>query len=371
MIKTTPLYNTHIRQKAKLTPFNGWLLPLEYKGILQEAESVRKKAGMFDVSHMGKIEIKGGQREEFLQRLTANDISKIREGGVQYNIACNQEGNIIDDFMVYVKEKSILCIVNASNTAILYDWFNAQKDGFDVEIEDLTSQFSLIALQGPLSEKILSECLKINLQNLYYMNFIEIKWKNENILVSRTGYTGEDGFEICVSNNLVSSLWDEIFKVGVLQGLELCGLGARDILRLEMGYPLYGKDIDNTTNPLEANLMWIVKLYKDFIGKDRIMYYLNNGIKKRRCGFIMEDRGFPRTGYRIFSLNKSDIVGEVKSGVYSPNIKKFIGIGYLNTEVIAEGKEIFIEIRGKLYKAKIVNLPFIKPRTKRRRSYGG
>lgn len=366
MPKKTSLYQKHTEAQANIIDFHGWLLPVNYPaGILNEAKQTRTTAGIFDLSHMGEIEIKGQDSLAFLQKIVTNDVSCMEKGEVQYNMACNPEGGIIDDFMTYRKEDSFLCVVNASNIKNVYHWFDKNRGNLSLEIEDKSDDFSLIALQGPLSEKILKEAGFKTVQDLVYMHFIEGKADGISCLLSRTGYTGDDGFEIYVENKHACELWDLFLERGKKHDLHLCGLGARDILRLEMGYPLYGNDITSETNPIEASLGWAVKPEaKDFIGKEKILEVLKEGIKRKRTGFIMKDRGFPRTGYEIYS-GESQLTGNVTSGAFSPNLEKFIGACYVKKEHSVPRTKIFVKIRDKLYEAEVVNFPFLKPRTKK------
>jgi len=269
MFKQTPLYLKHIEANANIVNFHGWLLPVHYSGgILTETKQTRISAGIFDISHMGEIEVKGSDAIPFLQKLVTNDISSTEKGDIQYNMACTPEGGIIDDFMIYNKgENSFLCVVNASNIENIYNWFIGHKENLSVEIFNQSDNTSLIAIQGPASEKILQSA-GFNVNGLFYMHFVETTLQEIPVIVSRSGYTGEDGFEIYSENSDACRLWEILLSAGKKYHLQLCGLGARDILRLEMGYPLYGNDIDINTTPVEASLEWAVKVErKDFIGK--------------------------------------------------------------------------------------------------------
>jgi len=364
--RKTPLYEKHIENKAHIVDFSGWALPIEYTSILKEAKAVRSSCGLFDASHMGEIIIKGSQPLDFLQALTPNDISKTKPGQLQYNVFLNEKAGIIDDLMVYNLGNSFLCVVNASNINKVYTHLcKAKLEGKyvnpdNVEIVDESPDISLLSLQGPESVKVISEIFGKDINNLKYMHFIQVNFKNKNIILSRSGYTGEDGFEMYCPNGIAVPLWDIILEKGKQCNLCLCGLGARDVLRIEAGYPLYGHEINDSTNPLEASLDWVVKLKKDFIAKDKLK---KAEIARLRVGFVMSDRAIARQGYSVYSKDK--IIGEVTSGTFSPNLDKFIGMAYVEKELSKPGTPIEIKIRDKFYKAQISDFNFVKSRTKR------
>jgi len=364
--RKTPLYEKHIENNAHIVDFSGWALPIEYTSILKETKATRVTCGLFDASHMGEIIVKGAQALDFLQALTPNDISKNKPGQLQYNVFLNEKAGIIDDLMVYNLGDSFLCVVNASNINKVYTHLcKVHLEGKyakpeNVEIVDESPEVSLLSLQGPNSAKIISEIFGKDINNIKYMHFVQLNFKNKNIILSRSGYTGEDGFELYCPNSIAGSLWDSILEKGKEHGLCLCGLGARDVLRIEAGYPLYGHEINDDTNPLAASLDWVVKFKKDFIAKDKLK---KSEITRLRVGFIMNDRAIARQGYGVYSNNK--IAGEVTSGTFSPNLDKFIGMAYLDKESSKIGTPIEIKIRDKFYKAQISDFNFIKPRTKR------
>ena len=364
-IRKTPLYSIHLSLGAKIVDFHGWLMPVEYKSILAEAIAVRKSCGVFDASHMGEIEISGSQAQQFVQYVLTNDVSLLPEGSMQYNLICAEDGGILDDLMVYRKKSSFSLVVNASNTAQDYNWLRNHSRSFDVEIKDVSSEYALIAVQGPMAESVLRENLKVSLNGLNYMHFIQINSNFGSFLISRSGYTGEDGFEIFVAGDLAGMVWEKIFSKAEEFGIFACGLGARDILRLEMGYPLCGNDIGRDINPVEAGLLWAVKLDKgDFVGKSIIEGIKSRGPEKQRIGFVMQDKGVARQNYGIFSSEHKHL-GKVTSGGYSPNLDKFIGMGYVDKSFLAAGgREIFIDIRGKMRKAAVAKIPFIAAKTK-------
>jgi len=365
-LKKTALYQCHLASNAKLVDFHGWLMPMEYKGILEEAKTLRKTCGIFDVSHMGQIMVKGKDALNFLQRVLSNDLSIINCGEIQYNLIFNHQGGIIDDLMAYRLEDGFLLVVNASNIETDFGWLVSNQGKFDVEINNESDKFSFIALQGPLTESILRETLKMDLRHIGYMSFGLARFKDRQVLVSRTGYTGEDGFEILIENDLAAVVWETIISKADTFGLIPCGLGSRDILRIEMGYPLYGNDIDFNTNPFEASLSWAVKFKgKDFIGKNSLFPLRNQEPKHKRIGFIMEDKGVPRKDYGIFSQDGLAI-GKVTSGTFSPNINKFIGMGYVDSDYLKRNQNIFIDIRSKKCTGSVIKLPFITAKTKRK-----
>lgn len=367
-IKKTPLSQRHLQSRAHLVDFSGWSLPLDYGSILEEAKAARSSCGIFDASHMGEILIEGDKAFDFFQRLTPNDIAQTVYGKMQYNLFLNSSGGIIDDFMSYNLGNKILCVVNASNKDKVLNWLY-QNNQEEVKITDQSDQLALIAIQGPNSAELVKLIFGDNVFNLSYMHFEKITLEGKEFLISRSGYTGEDGFEIYASWNQAGYLWDKIVESGRKFGLAFCGLGARDILRIEAGYPLYGHEIDDDTNPYEASLDWAVKLNKDFISREILKKAKDTPDSKKRIGFIMLERAFPRQGHQIYISDKC--LGRVTSGVFSPNLNSFIGMAYLGRKYCCLNNEIYIEIRDKRYLAKIVKFPFIKLRTKIKSAKGG
>lgn len=366
-LEQTPLYRKHLQNNGRIINFFGWALPVEYKSMLKEAKQTRTHCGLFDVSHMGEIIIKGSSSLNFVNKLVSNNLSLISTGQMQYNLFLNVSGGIIDDCMIYRREKSLLCVVNASNKDKVLFWLEENKQD-DVEIIDRSRRVALISLQGPLASQIGKKVFGEDIANLPYLSFTEDKVKGKEILISRSGYTAEDGFEIYTSWEDACFWWDKLMEVGEDFELTPCGLGARDILRIEAGYPLYGHEIDDSTNPYEASLEWAVKLNKDFIGKDKILKVKEEGLKRKRVGFIMQERGLSRQNYNVYHRGKR--IGKVCSGTYSPNLEKFIGMAYVEKDFAFEGTEIDIEIRDKFYKAKVANFPFIQPKVKKINSKG-
>jgi len=367
MPKKTLLFQEHLKEGARLIEFGDWLLPLEYTSILKEAKTVRKTCGLFDVSHMGKIEIKGKDAFLFLQKLSCNDLFLLKEGGLQYNLFLNEKGAILDDcIFYYLKEDHFLCIVNASNKEKICRWL--KKHSFSgLEIIDQTEEKSFLSLQGPYAHLIIKDILKKEI-NFYYMNFVEEEIERRKILISRSGYTAEDGFEIYVDNKDVIFIWERILNAGKNYSLCLCGLGSRDILRIEAGHSLYGHEIDEAINPYEAGLSWVVKLKKDFIGKSALVKIKEEGAEKKRIGFVLKERGMVRKNYPIYDEKEEKLIGWATSGTYSPNLDKFIGMGYLKKEYL-DISLIKIKIREKFYEANLVKIPFVEVKVMRRYVY--
>ena len=351
-MKKTILYDKHYNLGAKILPFAGYSMPIVYPdGILSECKEVRNNVGIFDVSHMGQFRISGLGSKEFLQKLLINDITKLKVGDAQYTAMCNFEGGVIDDMILYKEKNSFLLIVNASNIDKNFDWMSKINLSHNVKLDNISDQNSLIAIQGPNSRKTLESILNQKISNDFY-TFIESSYKNSKIFISRTGYTGELGFEIMASNKTIQFLWDAFIDMKV----KPCGLASRDILRIEMKYCLYGNDMDESVTPYESNLGWITSLNKgDFIGKDTI-------IKKRdTCklvGFKMLKRGIPRKGYEILQDNK--VIGKVTSGTQSPVLNCGIGLARIKSDSIIHQKKIKILIRDKQVEAKLYLKPFIK-----------
>ena len=361
-MKNTPFTNKHIALGAKMAPFAGYNMPISYTGINDEHAAVRNNAGVFDVSHMGEFILKGDKALDLIQRITSNDASKLTAGKAQYSSLPNESGGIVDDLLVYCIEenKVYMLVVNASNIEKDWNWISKfNKD--NAEMHNISDKTGLLAIQGPNATRILQPLTDMDIMNLKYYTFVKGKFAGvDNVLISATGYTGAGGVEIYFENKdgAGEKIWDAIFKAGAAQGIKPIGLGARDTLRLEMGYCLYGNDIDDTTSPLEAGLGWITKFNKDFTAKPILEKQKGEGIKRKLVGFEMVDKGIPRHHYVIKDSNGNKI-GYVTSGTQSPVLQKAIGMGYVDMAHSALDNEIFIEVRDKLLKAKVVKFPFI------------
>ena len=355
-MKHTALYDRHVSLEAKMVPFAGYSMPMFYSSIVDEHNAVRNMIGVFDVSHMGEFKISGLGAENFLQLITINDIKKISVGQAQYSALCLKDGGILDDIILYRFDDHFMMVVNAANIKDDYNWLleNVKED---VDLEDISEKLNLIAVQGPKSAILLNDILNFNIAQLKYYNFIQLKYNDDLLIVSRTGYTGELGFEIYGNSESIIFLWEKIFKYEKLKVTPV-GLGARDTLRLEMNYALYGMDISRSTNPIEAGLGWITSFNKGaFIGRDALLLKKNENYK-RRISFEMLERAVPRHDYDI--IVDEEIVGKVTSGTQSPTLGKGIGIGYIQANYSAPGTKISIDIRSREKLAVIVNPPFYK-----------
>ena len=354
----TPIYDWHVSKSDNIVPFGGYLLPVYYSSIVEEHLNVRNKAGLFDVSHMGEFIISGNASEKFMQLVTINDVSKLTTGQAQYNAMCDHNGGIIDDIIIYKKNSEYMMVVNASNIDKNFDWLKSVMIE-DVILKNKSMDIGLIALQGPLSRKILQPLLKQDISDLSFYHFIEeIDIAGNESLLSRTGYTGELGYEIYASIESLIKIWEKLIEKGSQHGLVPAGLGCRDTLRLEMNYLLYGNDIDQEITPIEAGLGWITKFDKgDFIGRESIMQKKDKISKHIFC-FSMLDRAIPRKGCDIIYNDRN--IGYVTSGTMSPITKKGIGIGYIEKSHYNLDSTLKINIRGKLKEAKIVAPPFYK-----------
>jgi len=359
-MKKTRFYECHKRLGARMIEFFGWEMPVEFKGIIKEHLAVRERAGLFDVSHMGEITIQGKDALAFVQRLTPNDASRLAVNQAQYTALTTPRGTFVDDMLAYcLAPDQYLLVVNAANSDKDYAWVVAHKAPFDVEVENASDRYSQLALQGPKAREILQLLTDINLTEMKSFRAARGKVAGMEALVSRTGYTGEDGFEIYTVSPEPVAIWDEILKRGKQYGLLPIGLGARDTLRLEARLMLYGNDIDDTTTVLEADLKWIVKFKKgDFLGRDALSQQLEEGIKRKIVGFALLERGIPRPHYPVFI--KDQKVAEVTSGTFSPYLKKSIGLTYLPIENTEIGTEFEIGIRDKRVKAAVVPTPFYR-----------
>ena len=362
-LKKTALHPQHLQLGAKMVPFAGFEMPVSYTGINDEHLAVRNAVGIFDVSHMGEFLIKGKQARDLIQYLTTNDASKLTDKKVQYSCMTNHQGGIIDDLLVYRQtETEYYLVVNASNIEKDWNWI-LQQNTFDAEIHNISDEMSLLAVQGPKALSTLQKLTSVPLSQIPYYAFETGEMAGiENVMISHTGYTGAGGFEIYIHNSHAPAMWNAIIEAGKEFGIKPCGLGARDTLRLEMGFCLYGNDINDSTTPLEAGLGWITKFNKNFIGKEMLLRQKEQGVRKKLIGFEMIERGIPRQHYLIANSQRQ-IIGEVTSGTQSPFLHKAIGMGYVQTEFSAPSTEIFIIIREKPHRAKVTTLPFLKKNT--------
>jgi aminomethyltransferase len=361
-MKRTPFDDIHVASGAKMVEFAGYNMPIQYQGIIAEHKRVRSTVGVFDVTHMGEFEVRGKNAFEFVQKMTTNDVTKLSEGRVQYSSMCYDDGGIVDDLLVYHCGDYIQLVVNASNLDKDFNWLKDHAQG-DVQLIDKSDETSLLAVQGPKSKDVMKKLTDINLEALEYYHFTHGKVAGINCLLSRTGYTGEHGYEIYFDADLVlgKKMWDAIFEAGAEFSIEPIGLGARDSLRLEVGYCLYGNDIDKTTNPLEAGLGWITKIAKgDFVGRGPIVALKEAGLKRKLVGMTVEGKSFPRHGYEI-AVNGT-VCGHVTSGTVSPMIEKGIAMGYVPAEYSALGSIVNILIRNQPVPATVVKLPFVENR---------
>ena len=359
-MKNTILFDKHLEFNGKMVPFAGYNMPVQFEGVNIEHFKVRNSVGIFDVSHMGEFLISGKNASSFLNYVCSNDILMMTDGKAQYNCLINESGGIIDDLIVYKKNKdNYMIVVNAANIDKDWDWLKKQNLKFDNKLENISEKTSLFALQGPKAIKVLQKLTSFSLNELTNYSFVNLDIEGvKNVIVSTTGYTGSGGFELYVNNENALKLYNLILEAGAFLDIKPIGLAARDTLRLEMGYCLYGNDIDETINPIQAGLKWATKINKDFIGKQNILKSLENGVEKKLIGFKLTDRGIPRKDYKIFDSNNNQI-GIVTSGTMSPTLKKGIGMGYIKINHSKIGTEIFIEIRNKKIKSEIVKRPFI------------
>ncbi|MDB5159047.1 MAG: gcvT [Mucilaginibacter sp.] len=359
-MKNTALSEVHVKAGAKMVPFAGYNMPVQYAGINAEHETVRKAVGVFDVSHMGEFILKGDNALDLIQRVSSNDASKLYDGKVQYSCLPNKDGGIVDDLLVYrIDEKTYMLVVNASNIEKDWNWIS-QFNTMGVVMKDISDRTSLLAVQGPKAAEALQSLTDIDLASMEYYTFKKGTFAGiDNVIVSATGYTGAGGFELYFDNEHAESIWNAVFKAGEPFGIKPIGLGARDTLRLEMGFCLYGNDIDDKTSPLEAGLGWVTKFNKEFTNSAALQEQKAAGISQKLVGFEMIDRGIPRHDYEIVDAD-GNVIGKVTSGTQSPSLQKAIGLGYVKTEFAKDGTEIFVKIRDNSVKAKIVKPPFYK-----------
>jgi aminomethyltransferase len=357
-LKLTALNNTHIALGAKMVPFAGYNMPVSYAGLIEEHNTVRKAVGVFDVSHMGEFRLKGEKALDLIQLVTSNDAAKLTDGKVQYSCLPNEKGGIVDDLLVYrYNQNEYYLVVNASNIEKDWNWIK-QHNTFGVEMLNMSDGMSLLAVQGPKAIDTLQKLTSIDLSKMEYYTFtVGTLAEINDVIISNTGYTGAGGFEVYFANDVAEQMWNAIFEAGAEYGIKPIGLGARDTLRLEMGFCLYGNDIDDSTSPIEAGLGWITKFSKSFINSQNLLTQKENGTTRKLVGFEMIDRGIPRHDYPIADAD-GNTIGKVTSGTQSPSLNKAIGLGYVTIANSKVDTEIYIIIREKAIKAKVVKFPF-------------
>lgn len=360
MLKKTPFHDQHLKAGARMVEFGGWDMPVQYaSGIVYEHQLVRQKAGLFDVSHMGEIEVKGDGALGFLNRISTNDVSKLTVGKAQYTAMCNENGGIIDDMIIYRLPQYYMVVVNASNKDKDFAWMKSHADS-SVSLRDESDETALLAVQGPAAEQILQPLTQENLAGIPYYGFAIGKLAGVDMYISRTGYTGEPGFELYFYTQHAAKVWNTLLEAGKPAGLEPVGLGCRDTLRTEMGYALYGNDISDTTNPLEAGLGWITKLDKgDFIGRQAILDAKTKGLTRKLAGIVLKEKAIPRSHYPVVN-QVGEVIGEVTSGTFSPSLEKGIAMAYLKPDYSTDGTIVGIMIRNQPQWGTVQKFPFYK-----------
>jgi aminomethyltransferase len=362
-MKRTPLYEEHKRLGAKMVPFAGWEMPLSYTGVIEEHHAVRGAVGLFDISHMGRIEVTGPAAVELLQRVATSNAKKLAVGGMQYALALNENGGILDDLMIYrLSERRYFVCANASNADKIFEWLKKHATGFsEAAVVNRSAELAQLAVQGPRSREMMKPLTDASLDSLKVRHCLETKTAGVSMFLSRSGYTGELGYELYLPADRVREVWETMLAKGKAHGVKPCGLGCRDTLRLEMGYPLYGNDMDETVTPIEAALAFAVDFKNEsFIGREEVMRRIEKGPDRIRIGFVLSQPGVPRHGHKIFSDGKE--IGTVSSGNHSPSLGKGIGMGYIHSGFAEIGGEILIEIRNRTVPAVIVEMPFYRKR---------
>ncbi|UKN02685.1 glycine cleavage system aminomethyltransferase GcvT [Paracrocinitomix mangrovi] len=359
-LKNTALSHIHEKLGAKMVPFAGYNMPVQYEGVKAEHECVRTGVGVFDVSHMGEFLIEGPNALALIQKVSSNDASVLFPGRAQYSCMPNDKGGIVDDLIIYmIKEEQYLLVVNASNIDKDWNWISQHND-VGAEMRNVSENYSLLAIQGPKAAEAMQSLTSTDLSNIKFYHFEVGPFAGvDHVIISATGYTGSGGFEIYVKNEDAEKVWNAVFEAGASYGIEPIGLAARDTLRLEMGYCLYGNDINDTTSPLEAGLGWVTKFTKDFVNSENLKKQKEAGVSRKLVGFELVDRGIPRHDYPIADADGNEI-GIVTSGTMAPSLNKAVGLGYVPTALSAEGSEIYIKVRDKLIKAVVTKPPFYK-----------
>lgn len=360
-MKNIALHSVHEKLGAKMVPFAGYNMPVQYEGVTAEHLTVRESVGVFDVSHMGEFLVSGENALALIQKVTSNDASKLEIGDAQYSCFPNKENGIVDDLICYrIKEDTYLLVVNASNIEKDWNWISSFNEEFKADLKDLSEDYSLLAIQGPKAVEAMQSLSSLDLAEIPFYKFKVSDFAGiENVIISATGYTGSGGFEIYCKNSEVEQIWNKVFEAGADFGIKPIGLAARDTLRLEMGYCLYGNDINDTTSPIEAGLSWITKFTKDFVNAEALSKEKEHKPERRLVAFELDERGIPRQGYDIVDGN-GNIIGNVTSGTMSPCLQKGIGMGYVPRIMSKSGTQIFIQVRKKAIPATIVKLPFYK-----------
>ena len=362
-VKKTPFHKYHVEAGAKMVPFAGYMMPIQYTGITDEHLAVRKSVGMFDLSHMGEFEISGPGALGFIQKMTTNDASQLQVGQIQYSIFCYDDGGIVDDLLVYRLPDKYMLVVNASNIQKDFDWLKSRLDK-GVELKNISDQIGMLAIQGPHAQKVMALVTDYNLDSVPYYHFANMKVGKHSLLISRTGYTGEDGFEMYIPPHMCDDLWHACYEAGRKYDMKLIGLGARDSLRLEMKMSLYGNDIDKTTTPIEAGLAWVVNFDKGaFTGRNVLLKQKEEKPTRRLICLEMEGKVFPRHGYELVHEGKT--VGHVTSGTFSPSLEKPVAMGYLPLSLTKIGSTVQVKVRDRLFPAVVVKPPFYKEGTHR------
>ncbi len=359
-LKKVAINDVHEKLGAKMVPFAGYNMPVSYAGLLEEHKTVREAVGVFDVSHMGEFLIKGPNALALIQKVTSNDASKLVDGKAQYAYLPNDKGGVVDDLLVYkIRENEYMLVVNASNIDKDWNWIKQQNEGINAEMVNISDDFSLFAVQGPMATATLQKLTPVNLSEIKFYTFEVGAFADaQYVIISATGYTGAGGFEIYLHNKDAEHTWNRIIEAGEEFGIQPIGLGARDTLRMEMGYCLYGNDIDDTTSPLEAGLGWVTKFTKEFVNSEALKKQKEEGVKRKLVGFHMLERGIPRQGYDIEDMN-GNVIGKVTSGTQSPNLGHGIGLGYVDVKNAAPETEIFVAVRKNKIKAVVKKLPLI------------
>ena len=360
-MKNIALNDIHVALGAKMVPFAGYNMPIQYEGVTAEHITVREAVGVFDVSHMGEFLVEGENALALIQKITSNDVSKLEIGDAQYSCFPNEDNGIVDDLICYrIKENTYLLVVNASNIEKDWNWVSKYNEGFNANLKDLSEEYSLLAIQGPKAVEAMQSLSSLDLGEIPFYKFKIGDFAGvENVIISATGYTGSGGFEIYCKNEEATQIWDKVFKAGADYGIKPIGLAARDTLRLEMGYCLYGNDIDETTSPIEAGLSWITKFTKDFLNAEALAKEKEHKPERRLIAFELNERGVPRQGYDIVNESRK-VIGNVTSGTMSPCLQRGIGMGYVPREFSKSGSKIYIQVRKKAIPATIVKLPFFK-----------